>query len=49
MELPEDIDEFANGLWDALDLENKVSLYVRVLSQDGKFEDRLFNKYGEEK
>ncbi len=49
VELPNDIDEFANGLWDALDPENKVSLYVRFLSQGGKFEDRLFNKYGEEK
>ncbi|MBQ9566142.1 MAG: phosphoribosylglycinamide formyltransferase [Synergistaceae bacterium] len=45
--IPEDIDEFASGLWDALDLENKVSLYVRVLSRDGTFEDRLMNKYGE--
>ncbi|MCR4818377.1 MAG: phosphoribosylglycinamide formyltransferase, partial [Fretibacterium sp.] len=44
VELPEDIDDFANGLWDALDPENKVSLYVRFISQDGKFEDRLFNK-----
>lgn len=49
VELPNDIDEFANGLWDALDPENKVSLYVRFLSQGGKFEDRLFNKYGEKK
>ena len=49
VEIPEDIDELANGLWDALDPENKVSLYVRVLSQDGKYEDRLFNKYGEGK
>ena len=49
VEIPDGIDEFANGLWDALDTENKVSLYVRFLSQDGKFEDRLFNKYGEEK
>ncbi len=49
VELPEDIGEFAEGLWDALDPENKVSLYVRLISPDGKFEDRLFNKYGEEK
>ncbi|MBR1672406.1 MAG: phosphoribosylglycinamide formyltransferase [Fretibacterium sp.] len=49
VKLPEDIDEFANGLWDALDPDNKVSLYVRLIPPDGKFEDRLFNKYGEGK
>ena len=27
--IPDDIDEFTNALWNALDAENKISLYVR--------------------
>ena len=46
VEIPSDIDDFANGLWDVLDPDNKVSLYVRFISPYGEFEDRLFNKYG---
>ena len=45
VDIPDDIDAMANGLWDALDPDNKVSLYVRYIAPDGKYEDRLFNKY----
>ena len=45
VDIPEDIDDLANGLWDALDSDNKVSLYVRYISLSGKYDDRLFNKY----
>lgn len=45
-----DIDEFAENLWNALDDNNKVSLYVRCISNingddNFNFEDRIFNKY----
>lgn len=41
----DDIDEFTNKLWNALDNDNKISLYVRYVSLDDKtFEERLINK-----
>ena len=44
--IPSDIDEFANGLWNALDEDNKISLFVRYTEWgSGKIETRLFNKY----
>lgn len=44
--IPSDIDEFANGLWNALDSDNKISLFVRYTEWgSGKIETRLFNKY----
>ena len=43
--IPDSIDELAGSLWDALDNDNKISLYVRYVSlSDGSFEDRLINK-----
>ena len=43
--IPDSIDELAGSLWDALDSDNKISLYVRYVSlSDGSFEDRLINK-----
>lgn len=43
--IPDDIDEFAREIWDALDEDNKISLYVRYTDLiSGKSEDRLINK-----
>lgn len=43
--IPEDIDTFANSLWSELDDDNKVSLYVRYYEPGMKtYQDRLFNK-----
>lgn len=40
-----DIDEFTNSLWNALDKDNKISLYVRYIDlESGKEENRLINK-----
>ena len=40
-----DIDEFANGVWEALNEDNKVSLFVRFIDLDTKkIQDRIFNK-----
>ena len=40
-----DIDEFTNKLWNALDNDNKISLYVRSTDlKSGKTENRLINK-----
>ena len=39
-----DIDSFTEKLWRSLDSENKVSLYVRYISADGSYEDRIVNK-----
>lgn len=41
-----DLDAFAQGLWAALDAENRVALYVRRYAADGSgYEDRLFDRH----
>lgn len=43
--IPDEIDEFTNIIWDALDNDNKISLYVRYTNlADGTYEDRIINK-----
>ena len=40
-----DIDEFTDKLWNALDSENKISLYVRYTDlESGEYTDRMINK-----
>lgn len=42
-----DLDAFAQGLWAALDAENRVALYVRRYAAEGSgYEDRLFDRHG---
>ena len=44
--IPNEFTAFAEGLWHALDTENKVSLYVRYTDlKTGEYEDRIFNQY----
>ena len=44
--IPDDIDEFTNEIWNALDEDNKISLYVCYTDLiSGKAEDRLINKH----
>ena len=46
IEIPNDIDEFTNGLWNALNEDNKVSLFVRFIDiQSGKATTKVVNKY----
>ena len=43
--IPDDIDAFTARLWDALDANNKISLYVRYTDlATGKTENRMINK-----
>ena len=43
--IPDDIDMFTAALWDALDADNKISLYVRYTDlKTGATENRLINK-----
>lgn len=43
--IPNDIDEFTNGLWDALNEDNKVSLFVRFIDlKTGETQSRTVNK-----
>lgn len=40
-----DIDEFTNDVWNALNEDNKVSLYTRFIDiTTGEYEDRIVNK-----
>ncbi len=44
--IPNDIDEFTAGLWDALNEDNKVSLFVRFIDiATGKAVTRIVNKF----
>ena len=41
----EDIDAFAENVWNALDADNKVSLFVRYIDiATGKADSRIINK-----
>ena len=45
VEIPNDIDEFTNDIWNNLNEENKISLYVRFINmKNGSIENRLINK-----
>ena len=40
-----DIDSFTNGIWNALDEDNKVSLFTRYIDiATGKYDSRIINK-----
>ena len=44
--IPEDIDEFTNTVWNGINEDNKVALYVRMIDPaSGEYDDRLINKY----
>ena len=45
VEIPDDIDVFTDNLWEALDSDNRISLYVKYTDlSDGKEEKRLINR-----
>lgn len=45
VKIPNDMDTFANLLWDSLNEENKVSLFVRYIEiETGRYESRIINK-----
>ena len=45
VEIPDDIDDFTNLLWESLNKDNKVSLFVRFIDiETGKYESRIVNK-----
>ena len=45
VEIPSDIDAFTSSIWQSLDENNKISLYVRYVNlESGKAESRMINK-----
>ncbi len=45
VEIPNDIDGFTQGLWESLNQDNKVSLFVRFIDlESGRAETRIVNK-----
>ncbi|MBQ6937345.1 MAG: IMP cyclohydrolase [Clostridia bacterium] len=43
--IPDDIDAFTNEIWENLDEQNKISIYVRYIDlESGECENRLINK-----
>ena len=46
VDIPSDINAFSEDIWNSLDSNNKISLYVRYTDiESGKYEDTLINKY----
>ena len=44
----DDVDEFTSEIWNNLDKDNKISLYIRYINlKTGEYTNRLINKYGE--
>ncbi len=42
----DDIDLFAQGIWENLNADNKISLYVRFVNlENGQVENRMFNRF----
>jgi len=45
VQIPNDIDEFTNEIWNNLNEQNKISLYVRYIDlETGEIENKLINK-----
>ena len=43
--IPDDIDAFTSDIWENLDANNKISLYVRYVNlEDGTYTERMINK-----
>lgn len=43
--IPDDIEDFTNAIWNALDANNKISLYVRFVDlESGVAENRMINR-----
>ena len=43
--IPDDMDAFTDMLWNSLNEDNKVSLFVRFIDiETGKYETRIINK-----
>jgi hypothetical protein len=43
--IPDDMNEFADTVWNSLDADNKVSLFVRYINiADGTYETKIINK-----
>lgn len=43
--IPDDMDEFAEMIWNNLNSDNKISLYVRYISlKDGSAKSKMYNK-----
>ena len=50
IEIPDDIDDFCNSIWENLNAANKISLYVRFVDLgSGRTENRMVNKHTERK
>ena len=47
VDIPSDINAFTEEIWESLNSDNKISLYVRYTDiETGKYEDSLINKLG---
>lgn len=43
--IPNDMEEFANTVWESLNEDNKVSLFIRFIDiETGVYQSKIFNK-----
>ena len=43
--IPNDIEELANSIWDSLDFDNKISLYIRYIDlKNNTITNKIINK-----
>ncbi|MDO5112220.1 MAG: IMP cyclohydrolase [Clostridia bacterium] len=45
--VPDDIDDFTRALWESLNKDNRIALYVRFIEADGRFTDHIINRHEE--
>ena len=45
VDIPDDMDAFGDAVWNSLNEENKVSLFIRYINiEDGTYRTKIYNK-----
>ena len=45
MDIPDDMNAFGDMVWDSLNVDNKVSLFIRFIDiETGRYESKIYNK-----
>ena len=45
VEIPDDMNTFGDLVWNSLNADNKVSLFIRYIDiETGRYESKIFNK-----
>lgn len=45
VDIPDDMNAFGDMVWDSLNVDNKVSLFIRFIDiETGRYESKIYNK-----